>query len=932
MSIFSILETIFIGPLKLIFEFIFHYAYTFLNDPALAIIVLSLMMNILVLPLYKRADAMQEEARDIENKLHKGVAHIKKSFSSDEKMMILQTYYRQNNYKPTDALKGSVSLLLEIPFFMAAYQFLSHLAVLDGASLGPISDLGKPDGLIVIGGLAINLLPILMTLINVISSALYLKGFPLKTKIQLYGMAAFFLVFLYTSPSGLVFYWTLNNLFSLVKTIFYKLKNPKKVISVILSVVGLAVFAFGVYIFGIIDLKKKIFIFAMGLLLELPLLLPIIKSKINFKEKSKAPAPDKKLFLAGSVFLTVLVGLLIPSALVASSPQEFVDVTYFHNPLWYIASTFCMAAGTFLVWLRVFYWLATPKGKVIFDKLIWVMSGVMIVNYMFFGTNLGIISSTLQYEKSIIFTNSEQLINLAVLFAVATVFFFIVSKWSKVVTGVLLSAIIALGGMSVVNMVKINSSVNSIKVNDTAYTPHFNLSTNGHNVVVIMLDRAMGEYVPYLLNEKPELKEQFDGFTYYSNTISYGAHTNFGVPAVMGGYEYTPVELNKRDTEPLVDKHNEALKLMPTLFNNNNYEVTLCDVPYANYKWIPDLSIFDDMPEVNTYITKGNFSDDAQKAQTIEQNYRNFFCFSVMKSMPVFAQPTLYNSGHYRRMATANNSNDTDESAETTQTMESTTKASGYNQEFLDSYNVLKSLDNITTISDSDKNTFLFLYNDMTHTPTMLQAPDFTPQSFVDNTEYDKQYPDRFNLNDNKINISEPKHMALYHTNMSALLRVGEWLDYLREQNVYDNTRIIIVADHGYGLYYHNEELDFSNKEDYYKNVEFYYPMLMVKDFNATGFNTSDEFMTNADVPILATKDLIENPVNPFTGKAINNNEKSAHEQLVITSDDWDVNKNNGTTYLPSGWASVSKNLRDRNNWKFYDREVVLQEHKLPQD
>ena len=148
---------------------------------------------------------------------------------------------------------------------------------------------------------------------------------------------------------------------------------------------------------------------------------------------------------------------------------------------------------------------------------------------------------------------------------------------------------------------------------------------------------------------------------------------------------------------------------------------------------------------------------------------------------------------------------------------------------------------------------------------------------------------------------------------------------------MYDNTKIIIVADHGYGLYYHNENLDFSNKDDYHKNVEFYYPMLMVKDFNATGFTTSDEFMTNADVPTLATKDLIENPVNPFTGKEINSNEKTAHEQLVITSGDWDVADNNGTTYLPSGWASVSDNLRDRSNWNFYDREVVLKEHRLPQ-
>ena len=197
MTFFSILETLLIGPLKLVFEIIFSFANSFIGHPGLAIIFLSLIMNILVLPLYKRADIMQEETRDIEAKLQEGVSHIKKTFSGDERMMILQTYYRQNNYKPTDALNGSVSLLLEIPFFMAAYQFLSHLDILDGVSLGPIKDLGAPDGMLVIGGIAINLLPIIMTLINVISSYLYLKGFPLKTKIQLYAMALFFLVFLY---------------------------------------------------------------------------------------------------------------------------------------------------------------------------------------------------------------------------------------------------------------------------------------------------------------------------------------------------------------------------------------------------------------------------------------------------------------------------------------------------------------------------------------------------------------------------------------------------------------------------------------------------------------------------------------------------------------------------------------------------------------
>ena len=129
MSLFAILETLLIGPLKLLFEIIFQIADRFVQHPGLSIIFLSLAMNILVLPLYKRADAMQEESRLIEEKLGKGIAHIKKSYTGDEKMMILQTYYRQNNYSPTNALKGSTSLLLEIPLMVGVMALMTLPAI-----------------------------------------------------------------------------------------------------------------------------------------------------------------------------------------------------------------------------------------------------------------------------------------------------------------------------------------------------------------------------------------------------------------------------------------------------------------------------------------------------------------------------------------------------------------------------------------------------------------------------------------------------------------------------------------------------------------------------------------------------------------------------------------------------------------------------------
>ena len=220
--ILDLLHKLILGPLELLFDAVYAVSYRMTGSPGGSIILLSLTINLLLLPLFRRVDAVQQEERRQAQLLKPGIEKIKRAFRGDERFMILQTYYRQNNYKPYYALKGSLSLLLEIPFFLAAYRFLSGLGLLNGAGFGPVSDLGQPDQLISLFGVSIHLLPILMTLINILSGAVYTRGMPLKSKIQLYGMALVFLVLLYNSPSGLVFYWTLNNTFSLVRNIFGK--------------------------------------------------------------------------------------------------------------------------------------------------------------------------------------------------------------------------------------------------------------------------------------------------------------------------------------------------------------------------------------------------------------------------------------------------------------------------------------------------------------------------------------------------------------------------------------------------------------------------------------------------------------------------------------------------------------------------------------
>ena len=916
MSVLDMLYTILIGPIQLVFETIFTIANRFTGNPGIAIIALSLIMNFLVLPLYRRADIMQEEARDIDLKLQKGVAHIKKNFTGDERMMILQTYYRQNNYKPTDALNGSVSLLLEIPFFIAAYQFLSHLELLQGVSLGPIANLGAPDGILVLGGVAINILPVLMTIINIISSALYLKGFPLKTKIQLYSMALLFLVFLYTSPSGLVFYWTLNNVFSLIKNVFYKLKDPAKVLSILASISGVVISVYSILYVLEETIKGTMIIVLLGLCLQIPLMLRFDKFKNLFvKIKVKKQNPDKAMFFLGGLFLTVFVGILIPSAVIAASPMEFMDVDY--NPLWYLVSSGCFAIGTFLVWLRVFYWLASDSGKVIFDKLVWVFCGIVIVDYMFFGTDLGTLFAELRYENRIHWGIMDQIYNLGILSLIAVIFIVFMIKIPKLVGTVLLTVVLAVGFMAGNNIFNINKSINEYEIlveNGTGGKPHFNLSKTGKNVIVFMLDRAMNQFVPYMFNEKPELQEQFAGFTYYSNTISYGGYTKIASPALYGGYEYRPLEINKRNSESLESKQNEALKVMPTIFNNNNFEVTVCDPPLAAYTWVPDLSIYDDISNINTYNTSGEFNGEFIDLYTIDNRKRNFFCFALMKSMPVFLQELMYNDGMYNQAKV-----DLDYMG---QNVLDNYTANGLTPRFLKPYNVLCNLIDMTNIVEED-NTFLMISNDTTHEPVLLQEPEYEPVLNVDNYEYSINNSNRYVVNGKAMKMDNEVQITHYHANMAAFIQLGKWFDYLRENDVYDNTRIILVSDHGRYLMQF-DEMFLNDSEGKIIDLEMYYPLLMVKDFNSQEYQVSDEFMTNADVPTLAMSNIINSPVNPYTGNEIDSSTKAEKIHYISTSNDFNVEVNKGNTFLPSGWLKFEgDNIWDKDSWTILEEETI---------
>ncbi|MBR0172137.1 MAG: membrane protein insertase YidC [Lachnospiraceae bacterium] len=851
---------IIISPVHLLIETVFDVLYDLIGNAGLAIVAVSLVVNVLVLPLYLRADRVQEAERAKQRRMAPGIAHIRKTFRGDEQFMMLSTYYRQNSYSPLHGLRGAFSLLLQIPFFIAAYRFLSGLALLRGTSFLMIPDLGAPDGLLAAGALRVNLLPVLMTLLNVLSTFVYTRGAVLKEKLQAYGLAALFLVLLYESPAGLVLYWTCNQVFSLLKNL--------------VNTGGR---------FFCIHFEKKTEKTAK-------------RAKMNTKE------PSPRIHLAAALALTLLAGALIPSALIADSPLEFTGVRDALNPARYVFSTFCIAAGCFLLWGGVFYVIASAKGKRLLTTIFTALSAVAILNYMAFGKSPGVLSGDLTFDRAVTFPLSLTLLNAAAVILVIAAVILLIRFKPGIASAALTVCCVAFVVMTVLNLRNITNescAFTQAPANRESVTapegirPVIPLSREGRNVVVLMLDRAISGYIPYIMQEKPELEKQFAGFVYYPNTLSHGSYTVFGAPALFGGYEYTVAEMNRRADERLVVKHNEALKVLPKLFSEEGYDVTVCDPPFAGYRWIPDLSIYDDMPGVRAHLTDGVYTETLSGTfdkPREENRKRNLFCYSLFKSSPLFLQPAVYAEGTYH----------------------STYADEAFPELFLNAYSVLANMMPLTEITDDTENRFVMMSNATPHEPAMLTPPDYTLTPGGDTPHGSDP---RFVLSDgSRVRMDDTWGLQHYHVNMASLLRIGEWLDYLREEGVYDNTRIIIASDHGRFLGQF-DRLIIDNELD----AEAVNALLLVKDFGSDApLATSMDFMTNADVPFLAANGAVKSPVNPFSGKPLDGRERKKEKQLVTSSDNWRTTNQHGNTFDTSDghWYTVHDNIFQKENWE----------------
>ena len=215
----------FTGSIGRILFVILKYIHVVVRNWGLAIIFLTVLINILMFPLtfkgikaMKQMQALQPKIEAL-RKAHKGKGDSQKL---NKEVMELYRKYKIN------PMGGCLPLILQMPVFFALYQVLMRSIELRGAPFLWIKDLSQPDRLIVFKdsipfvGNELNILPILMAIAMFFQQKLSTPPqagsndqMVQQQKMMLIFMPILFGFMFYHLPSGLVMYWLTNTLLTL---------------------------------------------------------------------------------------------------------------------------------------------------------------------------------------------------------------------------------------------------------------------------------------------------------------------------------------------------------------------------------------------------------------------------------------------------------------------------------------------------------------------------------------------------------------------------------------------------------------------------------------------------------------------------------------------------------------------------------------------
>ncbi len=198
--------------------YVLNFFYKYLHNYGVAIIILTVLIKLLFWPLAHKSAQSMKTMQKLQPKLQK----LKEKYGDDKERLNKELMQLYRTYK-VNPMSGCLPMLLQIPVFFALYKVLLQAIELRHAPFALwINDLSAPDRLM-IPGVEIPMLGGIPVLTILMGASMYFQQKmspssldPTQAKMMQFLPIIFTFMFI-NFPSGLVLYWLVNNILSIVQ-------------------------------------------------------------------------------------------------------------------------------------------------------------------------------------------------------------------------------------------------------------------------------------------------------------------------------------------------------------------------------------------------------------------------------------------------------------------------------------------------------------------------------------------------------------------------------------------------------------------------------------------------------------------------------------------------------------------------------------------
>lgn len=192
--------------------------YTLIHHAGASVILLALLVQAILWPIYRYVEKTQARVRETEARLAPQISDIRHRFQGEEQSQRIKAVYRQENVHPFYRLKGLLGLVVVVPVLVCTYHLLAEDIWLLNAPFLWVSDLSMPDAAlnlplyIPLVGEQLNLLPLMVFVLMIAAAGLRKQPVVTADSGQAksrnsWALPWLSLLLFYTLPAGMVLFW-----------------------------------------------------------------------------------------------------------------------------------------------------------------------------------------------------------------------------------------------------------------------------------------------------------------------------------------------------------------------------------------------------------------------------------------------------------------------------------------------------------------------------------------------------------------------------------------------------------------------------------------------------------------------------------------------------------------------------------------------------